>query len=114
MDREQNKTINQDWQKRFNIKAVTAEEAVRKILPGHRVFIGTGAAQPSMLINAMTDRADELVDVEIIQLVTMGDPPYTKKELSGSFKVNSFYISEESIRASIIYAHHAFRHTAAF
>jgi acyl-CoA hydrolase/GNAT superfamily N-acetyltransferase len=101
MDREQNKTINQDWQKRFNIKAVTAEEAVRKILPGHRVFIGTGAAQPSMLINAMTDRADELVDVEIIQLVTMGDPPYTKKELSGSFKVNSFYISEESIRASI-------------
>ena len=101
MDRGQDKTINQDWEKRFNLKAVTAEEAVKKILPGHRVFIGTGAAQPSMLINAMTARADELVDVEIIQLVTMGDPPYVKAELSNSFKVNSFYISEESIRASI-------------
>ena len=54
-----------------------------------------------MLINAMTARADELVDVEIIQLVTMGDAPYAKKELSNSFKVNSFYISEENIRASI-------------
>lgn len=80
---------------------MAAEEAVKKILPGHRVFIGTGAAQPSMLINAMSARADELVDVEIIQLVTMGAPPYTKMELSNSFKVNSFYISEESIRASI-------------
>jgi acyl-CoA hydrolase len=101
MDREQKKTLIQDWPKKFNITTLTAEEAVKKILPGHRVFIGTGTAQPSMLINAMTDRADELVDVEIIQLVTMGDAPYAKKELSNSFKVNSFYISEENIRASI-------------
>jgi acyl-CoA hydrolase len=101
MDREQNKIINQDWPKKFNITTLTAEEAVRKILPGHRVFIGTAAAQPSMLINAMTDRAGELVDVEIIQLMTMGHAPYAKKELSNSFKVNSFYISEENIRASI-------------
>jgi acyl-CoA hydrolase/GNAT superfamily N-acetyltransferase len=101
MDREKNKTIIQDWPKKFNLTTMTAEDAVKKILPGHRVFIGTGAAQPSMLINAMTDRAEELVDVEIIQLMTMGHAPYAKKELSNSFKVNSFYISEESIRASI-------------
>lgn len=101
MNRKRDNTKNRDWQKRFNIKAVTAEEAVKMILPGHRVFIGTGAAQPSMLINAMTARADELTDVEIIQLVTMGEVPYAKKELSNSFKVNSFYISEENIRASI-------------
>jgi len=101
MDREQDNKVITDWQKNFNITTKTAEEAVKTISPGHRVFIGTGTSQPSRLIKAMTDRANQLVDVEIIQLVTMGDAPYAKKELSNSFKVNSFYISEENIRTSI-------------
>lgn len=90
-----------DWQKNFNIATRTPEEAVKMIFPGHRVFIGTGTAQPSLLINAMTRRAGELVDVEIIQLLSMGEPPYAKKELSDSFTVNSFYISQENVRSSI-------------
>ena len=101
MDKEQYKTIIPDWQKNFKITTTSAEEAVKKISPGHRVFIGTATSQPSLLINAMTARANELIDVEIIQLVTMGDPPYAKKELANSFKINSFYISEENIRTSI-------------
>lgn len=101
MDRQQDKIIIPDWQKNFKITTTSAEKAVKKISPGHRVFIGTATSQPSLLINAMVARADELMDVEIIQLVAMGDAPYAKKELSNSFKVNSFYISEESIRISI-------------
>jgi acyl-CoA hydrolase/GNAT superfamily N-acetyltransferase len=90
-----------DWQRSFNITPRTPEEAVKTISPGHRVFIGTGTAQPSLLINAMTQRASELVDVEIVQLFSMGEPPYAKKELSDSFRVNSFYISQENVRTSI-------------
>ncbi len=101
MNKKQDKTINSDWQKNFNIATTTAEKAVKNISPGHRVFLGTGTSQPSLLINAMVARANELMDVEIIQLVTMGDAPYAKKELSNSFKVNSFYITEENIRTSI-------------
>ncbi len=76
------------------------QEAVKKISPGHRVFIGTGCAQPLLLVNAMTERAEEMADVEIIQLLTFGDAPYARKELSESFRVNSFFISE-NIRDSI-------------
>jgi acyl-CoA hydrolase/RimJ/RimL family protein N-acetyltransferase len=102
MNKKQDTTTNPDWLKNFKkITTTSAEEAVKKISPGHRVFIGTATSQPTLLVNAMTARADELVDVEIIQLVTMGDAPYAKKELSNSFKFNSFYITEENIRTSI-------------
>jgi acyl-CoA hydrolase/GNAT superfamily N-acetyltransferase len=101
MDKAEEKKSTQDWHKAFNITLQTPEEAVKAIYPGHRVFIGTGTAQPSLLINAMTKRAGELVDVEIIQLFSMGEPPYAKKELSDSFTVNSFYISQENVRTSI-------------
>jgi acyl-CoA hydrolase/GNAT superfamily N-acetyltransferase len=92
-----NKTNNKkmpDWQKKFNVVVESPEEAVKRIAPGHRVFIATGCAQPLRLIKAMTARSDELVDVEIIQLLTMGEAPYAKKELADSFRVNSFFISE--------------------
>jgi acyl-CoA hydrolase/GNAT superfamily N-acetyltransferase len=100
MDKEKNNKISPDWQERFNVIIDSAEGAVKKICPGHRVLIGTGCAQPSLLVKAMTDRAQDLADVEVIQLLTMGDAPYARKEFANSFRVNSFFISE-SIRDSI-------------
>jgi acyl-CoA hydrolase/RimJ/RimL family protein N-acetyltransferase len=100
MDKEKDKKYIQDWQKRFNVITDSAEGAVRNISPGNRVLIGTGCSQPSLLVRAMTDRAQDLADVEVIQLLTIGDAPYAKKELANSFRVNSFFVSE-SIRDSI-------------
>lgn len=100
MDKEKDKKGIQDWQKRFNVTTDSAEGAVKKISPGNRVLIGTGCSQPSLLVKAMTDRAEDLADVEVIQLLTIGDAPYAKRELANSFRVNSFFVSE-SVRDSI-------------
>ncbi|MDB9823240.1 GNAT family N-acetyltransferase [Deltaproteobacteria bacterium] len=89
-----------DWKERFKVVIDSPEGAVKKIHPGHRVLIGTGCSQPSLLVNAMTDRAEELVDVEIIQMLNLGDAPYARKDLANSFRVNSFFVSE-NIRDSI-------------
>ena len=89
-----------DWQNKFNVVIDSPEGAVKKIRPGHRVFIATGCSQPIPLIKAMTDRAEDLTDVEIIQLLNLGDAPYARKELANSFKINSFFVSE-NIRDSI-------------
>ena len=63
-------TTKPEWLKNFKrIITTSAEEAVKKISPGHRVFIGTATSQPTRLVNAMAARANELVDVEIFQLV---------------------------------------------
>jgi acyl-CoA hydrolase/GNAT superfamily N-acetyltransferase len=85
-------SFNSDWKERYKDFITTAERAVAQIKPGHRVFVGTACAEPVELIEALTARANELSDVEIIQLLTKGDAPYTDKKFSHCFTINSFFI----------------------
>lgn len=70
----------------------TASQAAKHIKPGQRVFIGTGCAEPVELINALTGRAGELTDVEIVQLLAKGEAPYASDKFADNFSVNSFFI----------------------
>ena len=90
------KTITYDpnWQETYKLQVLTAAEAVKKIRPGQRVFIGTGTGEPLELVSALSKRAYELPDTEIIHLLTFGDAPYAHKELAQYFRVNSFFIAE--------------------
>ncbi|HEX6203373.1 MAG TPA: acetyl-CoA hydrolase/transferase C-terminal domain-containing protein [Thermoanaerobaculia bacterium] len=71
---------------------VSAEEAVRVIRSGDRVFLHTAAAAPLRLIEAMTARADELSAVEVVSLHTEGPAPYTAPEHAGSFRLNALFV----------------------
>ena len=73
-------------------KATSAADAVGVIKSGDRVFIHGIAAAPQQLINAMTERASELRDVEIVHLHTEGDAPYARPEFEDSFRVNAFFV----------------------
>ena len=71
---------------------VSAEDAVKCIASGNRVFIHSVAAAPQTLIKAMTARAPELRNVEIVHLHTEGDAPYAAAEMAESFHVNAFFV----------------------
>ncbi len=73
-------------------KIVTAEEAVKVIKSNDRVYIQAAAATPQILINAMTQRFEELRNVEVCHLHVEGDAPYSNPELRDSFHVNSFFV----------------------
>ena len=73
-------------------KAVSAEEAVKAIKSNDRVYLQAAAAAPQVLIKALTDRHEELRNVEICQLHTEGPAPYANPELKESFHINSFFI----------------------
>jgi acyl-CoA hydrolase len=75
-------------------KAISAEDAVKIIKSNDRVYLQAAAAVPQVLINAMTDRHEELINVQICQLHTEGDAPYANPELHKSFHVNSFFIGK--------------------
>ncbi len=81
-----------DWQEKYSDMIATPYQAAAKIKPGQRVFIGTACAEPVLLVKALTERAHELADVEIIQLLTKGDAPYASRSLADCFSVNSFFI----------------------
>lgn len=76
----------------YQSKYTTAEEAVKLINSGDRVFIHSVAAAPQPLVNAMTGRADELEDIEIVHLHTEGDAPYVKPEFSDTFHTNALFV----------------------
>ncbi len=73
-------------------KMVSAQEAVKVIKSNDRVYLQAAAAAPQVLIKAMTERAEELRNVEVCHLHIEGDAPYANPELRESFHVNSFFI----------------------
>ncbi len=73
-------------------KAVTAEEAVKIIKSNDRVYIQAAASVPQELINAMTNRYEELRNVEVCHLHLEGETPYADPKYKDSFHVNSLFI----------------------
>ena len=55
------------------IHYLTAEEAVRNIRSGNRVFLHGSAATPVHLINTLLKRHAELENVELVSITTLGD-----------------------------------------
>jgi acyl-CoA hydrolase/GNAT superfamily N-acetyltransferase len=89
-----NTAFDPDWQTKYVDMIAAPHDAIRRIRPGRRVFIGTGCGQPQSLVHALAARGNELQDTEIIHLLTSGDAPYATQELAEHFRVNSFFISE--------------------
>ena len=88
------------WQTTYADMIATPEKAVAHIRSGQRVFLATGCAQPQVLVRALTARASELTDTEILNLFTEGDAPYAHRDLAQSFRVNSLYVAE-NVRGAI-------------
>jgi acyl-CoA hydrolase len=82
------------------MKRVTAEEAVAVIKSKDWVFIHSVAAAPQRLIKAMTARAGELRDVEIVHLHTEGEAPYALPQYAKSFHTNALFIGA-NVRGAI-------------
>jgi acyl-CoA hydrolase len=82
------------WKEKYASQILNATEAVKRIRPGQRVFVGTACAEPLGLVQALAQRATELPDTEVVHLLTFGDAPYAHRELTRYFRVNSFFIAE--------------------
>lgn len=73
-------------------KAVTAEEAVKVIKSNDRVYVQAAASVPQELLDAMTERHEELRNVEVCHLHIEGKAPYADPIYKDSFHVNSLFI----------------------
>ena len=62
---------NPSLAEKYKSKLTTADEAVRMIRAGQRVFIGSSCGEPQHLINALMDNAEHFFDVEIVRLLSL-------------------------------------------
>src|SRR6185436_18492563 len=78
----------------YRRKTTTADRAVSEILSGQRVFVGSGAAEPQTLVEALTRRgaSGAISDAEIVHILTLGIAPYAEPKLTDQFRHNAFFI----------------------
>ncbi|MCX6658680.1 MAG: hypothetical protein NTY62_08375, partial [Euryarchaeota archaeon] len=68
-----------DWQQRYAEKIRTPEQAIATIRRGDKLFIGSGAAEPQILVKALIEGAGRLADTRIMHIMTLGVAPYTEE-----------------------------------
>jgi len=93
-------TFDADWKSRYARKIATAEEAVRAILPGRRILIGSGAGEPGRLVEALVSHATQLRGNEIVHLMTLGAAPYVAPGLEERFRHMAFFIGS-NVRSAV-------------
>ena len=79
------------WIDDYRNKRMPADEAVRLVKSGDRVFTSGNAATPRVLFRALVARKDELQGVELIHLLLMGDD-FSAPGLDGHFRHNAFFV----------------------
>ena len=88
------------WAQIYQERRCTAEEAVQSIKSGDRVFLTGNCSVPQVVLKALVPYAKNLQDVEIAQVLTVGDADYVKPEMAGHIRVNTMFISSD-IRSAV-------------
>ena len=89
----QDNIYDKDWREKWKKKEITAEEAIKKIIPGNRVFIDTGCSEPQALTSALINHSESLIDTEIIHFLTIYPEKYFTSKSEDLFRHNAFFIT---------------------
>ncbi len=81
------------------MRTVAAADALTCVQRGTRVFVGSGCAEPTLLVGALAERAD-VTDVEVIHIMTIGHAPYAAATQAARFRHNAFFIGS-NVREAI-------------
>jgi 4-hydroxybutyrate CoA-transferase len=82
-----------DWEAIYQSRVVSADEAVRAVQSGNRIFLTGNCSVPRKLLAALVAYAPNVYDVEICQALTVAGSEYVAPELEGHLRVNSLFIS---------------------
>lgn len=92
--------IRKAWPNKFREKERFIFENIR---PGDRIFVGTGCGEPQYLVQALLSYVQSypkaFLDAELINIVTLGVTPYTDEKFRENFRLNSFFIGENTRNA---------------
>jgi acetyl-CoA hydrolase len=88
-----------DWTSIYKSKITTAQEAVRVIESGFRIFLTGNVSVPQQALAALVEYAPNLRDVEICQALTIGPADYVKPGMEEHLRVNTLFISQNVRKA---------------
>jgi acyl-CoA hydrolase len=74
------------------VRIVSAAEAVADVRSGEQLYLQCAAATPSVLLDALVARADELTDVRIVHLHCEGPGPHLAPEMAAHFRHRALFV----------------------
>ena len=86
--------IDKYWPDDYLRKRHSAQEAIARIRPGQRVFIGTSCGEPQHLVKELAAQSGNFTDIEVVRLLSLETAPLTlmaNEKSSNAFTVRSFY-----------------------
>jgi len=83
----------------YRARIMPPDVALAEVQSGQRVYIHNGCAEPLELVQALTRRGDDLENVEVLHMATMGIADYSLPQYEGHFRVNSLFIGGNVRRA---------------
>ena len=81
------------------MKIVTPTQAVAGIRSAEQVYVHCAAAAPSILLDALVARAEELRDVGMVHLHTEGPGPHLAPEMAGHFRHRALFVGPNARKA---------------
>jgi 4-hydroxybutyrate CoA-transferase len=83
----------------YSKKVVSADEAIKIIKNDDKIIVHSNCALPSVLLNAMVKRKDELSGIEIFHALTVGHLPYLDPGMEDSFRHNASFVGANARKA---------------
>ncbi len=81
------------------MKIVTPTEAVAGIRSGEQVYVHCASAAPSILLDALVARSEELRDVGMVHLHTEGPGPHLAPDMAGHFRHRALFVGPNARKA---------------
>ena len=88
-----------NWKEIYQSKLTTAEEAIKLINDGDKVVTGFGCGEPFAIERALVDNYQNYHDVQIVNMLTLGDSPWCRPEMKGHFTLNCLFASQSNRKA---------------
>jgi acetyl-CoA hydrolase len=88
-----------DWNSIYQSRITTADEAVRVVKSGMRIFLTGNVSVPQKALGALVEYAPNLHDVEICQALTIGPADYVNPGMEEHLRVNTLFISHNVRKA---------------
>ncbi|HSQ74042.1 MAG TPA: acetyl-CoA hydrolase/transferase C-terminal domain-containing protein [Bacteroidota bacterium] len=83
------------WLDVYRERSVTPEQAVTSLQSGFRIFLTGNCSVPQKVLAAFVKHAKSLQNVEIVQVLTIGNADYVAPDMAGHIRVNSLFVSDD-------------------
>lgn len=89
-----------NWKETYEKKLLSPEEAIKLIHDGDRVVTSFGCGEPLALERLLCEHYRDYKDVQITNMLILGETPWIREEVRGHFSYHSFFASASN-RAAI-------------